>query len=96
MPRSGWNTRQIHQALTHVIARDGGTCWLCGHPGANSIDHVIPVIQRPDLEWTSTNWKGAHLTKAGTPTGCTTDGCTCVGNKGRRDRVHNAPPSRTW
>jgi 5-methylcytosine-specific restriction endonuclease McrA len=26
-----------------VLERDGYVCWLCGLPGANSVDHVHPV-----------------------------------------------------
>lgn len=26
-----------------VLERDGYVCWLCGLPGANSVDHVLPV-----------------------------------------------------
>jgi len=25
-----------------VIARDRGVCWLCGYPGADTADHVVP------------------------------------------------------
>lgn len=26
-----------------VVRRDGGICWICGQPGADSADHVIPL-----------------------------------------------------
>jgi 5-methylcytosine-specific restriction endonuclease McrA len=29
--------------VAEVIERDGGMCWLCGKPGADSADHVLPA-----------------------------------------------------
>lgn len=82
-----WNGRESTRALTHVIARDGDTCHLCQHPGANSVDHETPVTIRPDLAEDPTNWRPAHLYGAGHPKGCHVDGCHCPGNNGR----NNAP-----
>lgn len=96
MSRPGWNGRRVTQAVAAVIARDHGTCHLCGHTGANSLDHIHPASTHPDLEWEPSNWRAAHLTKAGTPTGCTTPDCTCIGNKGRRATPITTPPSRPW
>ena len=28
-----------------VLSRDQGICYLCGKPGANQVDHVIPASQ---------------------------------------------------
>lgn len=25
-----------------VLKRDGGVCYICGTPGANEVDHVVP------------------------------------------------------
>jgi hypothetical protein len=96
MPRPTWNGRRVTAAIRWVIARDSGICWLCGHPGANSCDHILPVKDFPELEWQRTNWKAAHLHKAGTQGGCTTPGCQCPGNKGRGTKPHTAPSSRRW
>lgn len=90
--------RQRHRrskALTHTLNRDNGTCWICGHPGANSIDHVLSQQARPDLVWEPTNWRAAHLHAAGLPLGCTTPGCDCIGNQ-RRHWHDPHPPSRRW
>lgn len=35
--------RRWQSVKARVIARDHGICWLCGHPGADSADHVRPV-----------------------------------------------------
>ncbi len=35
------------------------TCWICGHEGANTIDHVVPrSIRRTRLD--IANWRAAH------------------------------------
>lgn len=94
--RPGWNGARVTAAVAHVVARDGGICWLCRHDGANSLDHVIPVKQDPTREWDPTNWKAAHLNQAGTPKGCQTPGCQCIGNTKRKDNPAQIPPSRSW
>lgn len=38
----------------------GTTCHLCGGPGANTIDHLIPTSVRPDLRWEMSNVRPAH------------------------------------
>lgn len=35
-------------------------CWLCGHPGADSIDHYFPVSTHPHLAYEVWNWRAAH------------------------------------
>lgn len=49
------------QIVTAVLA-ESDLCWLCGRPGADSGDHVIPVSVRPDLELVRDNVRPAHLT----------------------------------
>lgn len=83
MSRPGWNGRHIRNALTYVTTRDGDSCILCGHPGANSVEHVLPVSTHPDLEWDPTNWRPSHLHGAGTPKGCQHPDCLCPGNLAR-------------
>jgi hypothetical protein len=46
--------------VAHVVGRDSGVCWICGHPGAGVGDHVIPVAERLDLELDVSNIKAAH------------------------------------
>lgn len=99
MTRQSWPGATIRRRLAYLTRRDGDQCWLCHHPvaeGSGSIDHVHPVKTHPELEHNPTNWKLAHLTKPGTPTGCTHPGCQCPGNKGRKAQPWTAPPSRSW
>lgn len=83
MPRPGWTGRKVTNAIAYVVNRDDGICGICDHPGANSLDHVLPVVNRPDLEWEPTNWQAVHLDPARQPKGCPTPGCHCTGNVGR-------------
>lgn len=39
---SGWNGRKIAKLTAAVFAEHGRVCHLCGMPGANSIDHLVP------------------------------------------------------
>lgn len=49
----------------------GAACWLCGqdinysvkfpHPGSFSVDHSIPVNDRPDLIMDTTLWMPSHF-----------------------------------
>ena len=99
MTRTNWSGRTIQRVVAYLRRRDGDTCWLCHHhvsTDADSIDHIHPVSTHPQLEHEPSNWKLAHLTRAGTTTGCPTPGCTCPGNKGRKAKPWTAPPSRSW
>lgn len=96
MPRPGWSGRKVTRAIAWVVTKYRGICWLCNHPGATSLDHVVPVSIDPTLEWDPTNWRASHLASAGHPKGCQTPGCTCPGNTGRKNAPAELPPSRTW
>lgn len=99
MSRPTWRGRPTKRALATTLRRHGRICWLCGHtlePGTESVDHVLPASTHPDQEWNPDNWRPAHRNSAGTPRGCTVNGCRCIGNTGRKARPWNAPPSRPW
>src|SRR5208282_6527437 len=49
-----------HRIVKSVVSRDFGVCWICGHPGARSADHVIPLTERPDLDLDAANLRAAH------------------------------------
>jgi hypothetical protein len=49
----------------HVLDRDRRICWVCLHPGATGVDHVIPVTERPDLELAEHNLKAIHAAGRG-------------------------------
>lgn len=39
---SGWNGRKIQRLAAAVFAERGRVCHLCGMPGADTLDHLIP------------------------------------------------------
>ena len=42
-----------------VLERDGRICWLCGQPGANTADHVLPIAHGGNDD--PSNLRAAHL-----------------------------------
>lgn len=89
----GSRWRQVRDAV--LAASD--VCWLCGlpvhrnvprnHPLRAEVDHVIPVKNRPDLEFEISNLRVSHL--------------RCNRARGARppDSVRPRPagaPSRRW
>lgn len=74
-------------------ARGGSrVCWLCGHDGANDVDHVIPRTVAPELELDITNLRPAH----GANSPCPTCGKRC--NREKSDKLVWSVPqhSRAW
>jgi 5-methylcytosine-specific restriction endonuclease McrA len=56
-----WSGYAVTQAKKQVMAMYGTTCHLCGRPGANTVDHLIPRSIRPDLMFDLENMRPAHL-----------------------------------
>lgn len=72
-PKSGERNRHGAEGavwkriVSYVVSRDRGICWVCGHSGAQSADHVIPVTERPDLATAAVNLRAAHSWPGGCP-----------------------------
>ena len=54
-PRTGHRYRMLRLL---VIAEEAGICHLCGKPGANTVDHLVPVIHGG--QDTRENLRAAH------------------------------------
>lgn len=39
---TGWNGRKIARLAAAVFAERGRVCHLCGAPGADTLDHLVP------------------------------------------------------
>lgn len=39
---TGWNGRKIAALQASVFAEQGRVCHLCGRPGADTLDHIVP------------------------------------------------------
>lgn len=46
--------------LRAAILATNNTCALCQRPGADTVDHIIPVAARPDLEYEPSNLRPMH------------------------------------
>ncbi|MER8042720.1 HNH endonuclease signature motif containing protein [Streptomyces sp. NPDC094032] len=69
---------------------DNDVCHLCGHPQADTVDHVVPVSKGTVDPSDQDNWLPAHGVN-----GCPTCGRKCNGEKSDRaaPRLTN---SRDW
>ena len=51
--------RRWRSIVHHVIRRDGGICHLCGQPGADSADHLVPP-KRGGSRYALSNLRAVH------------------------------------
>jgi hypothetical protein len=59
-----------------IITRDHATCWRCGHPGADTAGHILPVKTHPHLARDPSNLRAEH----GRRRTLAIDGYDCIGN----------------
>ena len=52
-------THSYRRARLAVLHRDRGICWLCGRPGADTADHVVPLALGGDPN-DQLNMRAAH------------------------------------
>jgi len=64
-----------------VLARDRGICWICGTPGAGTVDHVVP-LSRGGALLDPANMRAAHR--------------RCNSSRGASVRPVVGVQSRTW
>lgn len=82
---SRWSARgSVYQAKAAAFLAVYTVCWICGHGGADSIDHVFPVSLFPHLRMVTSLWRPAHGV----------NGCPqCPPNRSR-DKRRNGQPRR--
>jgi 5-methylcytosine-specific restriction endonuclease McrA len=52
------------QAFRQVVFQTyGRQCHLCGHDGANTVDHLLTVLEYPQYAWVLENCRPAHGTR---------------------------------
>jgi len=79
--RTSWKFKMLRR---QVLA-ESDVCWLCARPGADTVDHVLPLSLYPELAEDITNLRPAHM--------------TCNSSRGQGTRPNQQPPrnrSRRW
>ena len=84
--RQGKRGDRVWQVLRRAILAESDICWLCGKPGADTVDHVVPVSVAPWLELEPSNLRPAHGRKRP----------GCIGNYGRGNGSRVSSKSREW
>jgi 5-methylcytosine-specific restriction endonuclease McrA len=85
MARSRGRTGRPWRRLRAEVLAASNICWICGKPGADTVDHVIPVSKLPHnhpLVRDPANLRPAHG--------------PCNYSKGNRPLKTKTPTSRAW
>ena len=83
--RDGRNSVEWKRTRAAVFAIHGDVCWLCGRPGADTVDHVAPLSEGGTNAMS--NLRPAHGPK---------QIWGCPGNFGRNGAHVREPHSREW
>lgn len=78
----------LYAYLRRRVLADSDICWLCGQPGADTVDHVEPVSLNPRAALDPTNMRPAHGKRSP----------TCAGNyaRGNHPPANHPKHSRDW
>lgn len=55
-----WGGRKAQEYTAMTLETYGTTCHICGLPGANTADHLIPKSIAPERTWDLSNLRPAH------------------------------------
>ena len=79
-----------YRRLRRQFLAEHPVCWICGHSGADQIDHDPPqAVHRTKLDLTT--WRPAHGTN-----GCTTCRRRCNQERGTKPHVQVFTPRLDW
>ena len=95
---AGRTTRRWRERIRPAVLRASDICHWCGHPGANTVDHIIPISVAPELAEDFANLAPIHG-REGCPVCAPRSGKprVCNGEKGGRVNVRPpVPGSRNW
>ena len=70
--------------LRKQVLEGNPNCWLCGKPGADTVDHILPLSQFPELAHDITNLRPAHRS------------CNSSKGAGTGQAIPKMPRSRRW
>jgi len=76
--------------LRAQILAESDVCHWCGHPGANAVDHLVPISRGGDPQGRG-NLAPIHGRER-----CPTCGRACNSVKGNRVAPRHLPVSRAW
>ena len=85
MAKYDGRSSQTWKRMRRQILEASDVCWLCGKPGADTVDHVLPLSQFPELAHDLGNLRPAHK--------------SCNSKKGAgtgENPVRPMPRSRRW
>lgn len=79
----GRSTRSFKRMRARIL-EESNVCWLCGQPGADTVDHIVPLKVAPQLGEVPGNLAPAHR--------------SCNSRKGAQfaSEVLPLPASRRW
>lgn len=90
MPRSKGRTGRPWRRIRAQVLAESTTCWICGHDGSDTVDHVIPLSRGGD-PLDPANLRPAHGVK-----GCPTCKRRCNQSRGTRPTFLAPKASRNW
>lgn len=79
----GRSSRQFKRLRRRVL-EESNICWLCGQPGADTVDHIVPRSVAPHLGEELANLAPAHR------------GCNSSRGARAPESVRPLPASRGW
>lgn len=84
MTKYDGRSSQAWKKLRRQILEGNDICWLCGKPGSDTVDHILPLSKFPELAHDLGNLRPAHKS------------CNSKKGAGSGDQVQSMPRSRRW